>query len=224
MLTVVERVLAASLGAGAGPECPEAWTRLSSQPLLEAYPRAAFKVGRAPLGLTGAQLRELQAAAPGIGFDRWTRDDAARALLLIAHRHRGSTGAAFVNAALECFEQGDAREQQSWLRAIALWPEAAAFLPQAIDACRTNIVPVFEALACENPYPAAHFPDRSFNQLVLKALFNNIALSRIVSLHSRLNAELTRMALDYAAERTAAGRSVPADTHLATDQTAIRHR
>jgi len=174
-----------------------------------------MRVGRAPLALGAEELRQLQSAAPGIGFERWTRDDAARALLLIGRRNHGVSGQSFVAAALECFEQGDAREQQSFLRAIALWPEAAAFLPAAIDACRTNIVPVFEALACENPYPAAHFPDRNFNQLVLKAMFNNIALSRIVGLRARLNAELTRMARDYAAERTAAGRSVPADIGLA---------
>lgn len=209
MLTVVERVLAAALRPGASAETWQSGT------LLEAYARAPLRVGRGPLVLTAGQLRELQAAVPGVGFDRWTRDDAARALLLMAHRNTGATGAAFVTAALECFEQGDAREQQSWLRAIALWPEGEAFLAQAIDACRTNIVPVFEALACENPYPAAHFPDRNFNQVVLKAMFNNIALARIVSLPSRLNAELTRMARDYAAERTAAGRSVPADIHLA---------
>ena len=106
-------------------------------------------------------------------------------------------------------------EQQSWLRAIALWPEAKAFLPQAIDACRTNIIPVFEALACENPYPAAHFPERNFNQMVLKAMFNTIALARIVGRPARLNPELSRMARDYAAERTAAGRTVPADINLA---------
>ena len=214
MLTVVERVLAASLRAEAGPE---AWDSLTSRPLLEAYTRAPLRVGRAPLALNADQLRELQTAVPGVGFDRWTREDAARALLLIAHRNGSATGPTFVKAALECFEQGDAREQQSWLRAIALWPEAAAFLPHAIDACRTNIVPVFEALACENPYPAAHFPDRNFNQLVLKAMFNSIALSRIVGLQTRLNSELTRMARDYAAERTAAGRTVPADIHLAMD-------
>ena len=94
-------------------------------------------------------------------------------------------------------------------------PQCEQYLPQVIDACRTNILPLFESIACENPYPAAFFPERNFNQLVLKAMFNNIALARIVGLPSRKNAELARMAADYAAERTAAGRAVPADIALA---------
>lgn len=207
MLNVVERILSAALGANA-------WDA-SLTPLLTTYPAAAMRAGHGPLSLTSDDLRTLNDAAPDIGFARWEREDAARALLLIAHRNRGCTGDAFVTDALECFEQGDAREQQSWLRAIALWPEAKAFLPQAIDACRTNIVPVFEALACENPYPSTFFPERNFNQVVLKAMFNSIALSRIVGLPARLNPELSRMARDYAAERTAAGRTVPADINLA---------
>lgn len=206
MLTVVERVLAAALGS----QRP-----VVTSPLLVAYATAAQHVGRDALALDRAQLNELDVAVPGVGFNRWTRDDAARALLLIDRRNNGHTGDAFVADALACFEQGDAREQQSWLRALALWPEARAFLPSAIEACRTNIIPVFEALACENPYPAAHFPDRNFNQLVLKAMFNSIELSRIPGLAERRNAELSRMARDYAAERTAAGRSVPADIDLA---------
>ena len=76
---------------------------------------------------------------------------------------------------------------------------------------------MFEALACENPYPAAHFPERNFNQMVLKALFNSIELSRIDGLSGRRNAELSRMARDYAAERRAAGRAVPADIDAAID-------
>jgi hypothetical protein len=211
MLNVVERILSAALGTASADSLPT--------PLLSAYPTAAMRAGRGPLMLTPDDLRSLQSAAPDIGFERWEREDAARALLLMAHRNRGCTGDAFVADALACFEQGDAREQQSWLRAIALWPEAQAFLPFAIDACRTNIVPVFEALACENPYPAAHFPERNFNQVVLKAMFNSIALKRIVGLSSRLNSELSRMARDYAAERTAAGRSVPADINLAIMET-----
>jgi len=42
-----------------------------------------------------------------------------------------------------------------------------------------------------------------------------VRLERIVGLQSRVNAELTRMATDFAAERRAAGRSVPADIGLA---------
>jgi hypothetical protein len=209
MLNVVERILNAALG--------DEWQR-GSTPLLDAYAAAGMRAGRGALALTASALGELNAAAPNVGFERWEREDAARALLLIAHRASGRIGDAFVADALECFEQGDAREQQSWLRAVALWPEGTALLPVAIDACRTNIVPVFEALACENPYPSQHFPERNFNQLVLKAMFNSIALRRIVGLPSRLNAELSRMARDYAAERTAAGRSVPADIHLAIQE------
>lgn len=210
MLTVVKQILSDSLRTGA--ESPS-WHH--SLTLLAAYATAPRHVGRGLLDLTATQLEQLRIAAPGIGFERWTKEDAARALLLIERRAQGSSGDAFVADARACFEQGDAREQQSWLKAIALWPEAKALLPDAIEACRTNIIPVFEALACENPYPATYFPERNFNQVVLKAMFNAIALSRIAGLRSRLNPDLSRMARDYAAERTAAGRSVPADIDLA---------
>ena len=46
-------------------------------------------------------------------------------------------------------------------------------------------------------------------------------IERIVGLTSRLNPELSRMARDYAAERRAAGRSVPADLPLALHDMAL---
>ena len=112
---------------------------------------------------------------------------------------------------LECYQQGDSREQQSWLRGLNLLPGRGRFLDAAVDACRTNIVPLLEAIACENPYPAAHFPELNFNQMVLKSLFNAIRMERILGLESRFNPELSRMADDYASEREAAGRDVPPD-------------
>jgi hypothetical protein len=48
----------------------------------------------------------------------------------------------------------------------------------------------------------------------MKALFTGAPLRRIHALPSRLNAELRRMARDFAAERRAAGRPVPEDIHL----------
>jgi hypothetical protein len=105
------------------------------------------------------------------------------------------------------------------LRALPFLPERSRFVTMAIEACRTNVQTVFQAIACENPLPADDFPDLNFNQLVLKALFNGVAISRIVGLSRRLGPELARMASDYAAERRAAGRSVPPDIDLVLGQT-----
>jgi len=111
----------------------------------------------------------------------------------------------------ECWRTGDNGERQAVLRALARLPRADRFVPLAVSACRINVVPVFEAIACDNGFAAAHFPEASFNQLVLKALFLGVAIDRIVGLDDRITPELTRMAAAYASERRAAGRPVSAD-------------
>lgn len=180
--------------------------------LLEAYTAASARLGDATLEL---RRSDIAGAVPGTSFDKWTLEDTGRLILLLARAEPPRDAAAFASDAVACYEQGDAREQRSWLRAVSLLPDPAQFRLLVIDACRTNILPIFEAVACENPYPADYFPERNFNQVVLKALFNNVALSRIVGLNRRANPELARMAGDYAAERRAAGRSVPGDISLA---------
>src|SRR5262249_41243303 len=111
----------------------------------------------------------------------------------------------------ECYRTGELRERQAVLRALPLLPDSGRFLDIAVDACRASAQSVFEAIACENPYPTERFPDLNFNQMVLKALFMGIAVDRIVGLDRRLNPELVRMASAYASERRAAGRAVPRD-------------
>ena len=175
--------------------------------LAAAYTSAGRRMGRAPLAVTVDEQRWL----PDIRFDRWTVQDAARAALLLVR--------ADTSAAIACYDGGDSSEQESWLKSTALLPEPERLLPVVIDACRTNILPLFEAVACENPFPARYFPDRNFNQMVLKALFNKVALERIVGLAERRNPDLARMAGDYASERRAAGRTVPSDIGLAMTET-----
>jgi hypothetical protein len=171
--------------------------------LLEAFTGAARALGKRPLALTPAEQTRLAALDPELTPVQWTTADAGRAWLLLQ--------AGDPALALAAYEEGDSAEQQSWLRALPLLPWPERYLAAAIDNCRTNILPQFEALACDNPYPARHFPDANFNQLVLKALFNSIPVARITGLERRLNADLSRMASDYASERRAAGRAVPAD-------------
>ncbi len=170
----------------------------------------------ASAGLTTDEAAILRAAGfpADVPLTSWTRVDTAR-FMQLRDLSASMPAPEFAETARACFAQGDASEQASWCRAVSLLPEPAQYLDVVIDACRTNILPLFESIACENPYAAAFFPERNFNQVVLKAMFNNIALARIVGLASRRNLELSRMATDYAAERTAAGRAVPTDIALA---------
>ncbi|HEX7928132.1 MAG TPA: EboA domain-containing protein [bacterium] len=172
---------------------------------------ASRRMGKVALALTPAEAAHVDPKAGSLSH--WGADEAYRALLLLTLAHLPPDD--YADLVLAIYKQGDAREQESWLRGLALLPGAERFLATAIDSCRTNILLQFQAIACENPYPMRYFPEPNFNQMVLKALFNTVALERIVGLRERLNAELSRMADDYAAEREAAGRAVPVDLWLA---------
>lgn len=114
------------------------------------------------------------------------------------------------------FRTGDSDERVALLGALPVLPRPERFASTAVDACRTNVVGVFEAIACENSYPQRCFADASFNQMVMKAVSLGVAVERIVGLGERANADLERMAADYASERRAAGREVPDDIALIT--------
>ena len=177
--------------------------------LLGNYAGASLRLGKKALALDPNETRHWNSLGPDLPMDHWGLDELARAIMLLKIAHLPSDE--YFETVLECYQQGDSREQQSWLRGLNLLPDRGRFLDAAIDACRTNIVPLLEAIACENPYPAAHFPELNFNQMVLKSLFNGIRIERILGLESRFNPELSRMADDYASEREAAGRDVPPD-------------
>jgi hypothetical protein len=217
LLTVLRRRL--SVGEAAWLDSAREKARQGAESnWLQLYTGAARRIGPALLSLDDAERVLAAAVAPDLVFDRWTREDAARAVLLLERHEAHADPQPCTAAALACYEHGDAREQQSWARALCLLPEPDRFLATVIDVCRTNILPLFTAVACDNPYPARYFPDRNFNQVVLKALFNAVPLARIVGLRSRRNAELARMAGDYARERQAAGRTVPSDIGLVLEQ------
>ena len=174
---------------------------------------------RATFAGLGRRLREYQlgdedtrslADAGVIGAGGWGIDAIARTALLLraleilsADRHGD-----FVR---QVYLRGDYREQTAVLRSLPFLPEPVRFLDLAIEACRTNVLDVFEGIACENPYPAAHFPKANFNQLVLKAIFMEVAVGRVAGLDGRVTVELQRMATDFADERRAASRAVPGD-------------
>lgn len=111
------------------------------------------------------------------------------------------------------FVTGDTRERAAILRALPLLRDPLGFLSLATEGCRSCVTPVFEAIACDNAYPARWFPERAFRQMVLEAIVTGVPIRRIVGLRVRTSDELRRMVRDYATERVAANRSVPDDIH-----------
>lgn len=186
--------------------------------LLGFYSGASRRAGKQALAMTEEQRARLarlaeNADADAHALDHWAGDDAARAALLLTLAGRLDPQP-FAELALLCYDKGDSREQESWLRGLALLPEPERFLETAVDACRTNIIPLFEAIACENPYPARFFPELNFNQLVMKIFFNSLSASRVEGLAGRLNPRLSKTCDDFVSEREAAGRQVPVDIWL----------
>jgi hypothetical protein len=174
-----------------------------------AYAGAARRFGAAELKLAAQERTELAAAGLQAPASR-TLEQLARALLLRAAL-AGVPPAEHESLVRGVYQRADTRERAALLLALLLLPDPARFAPTAVDACRTHVQEVFEAIACENEYPARHFAEPAFNQLVIKALFSDVPLTRIAGLADRIAPELVRMARDYASERRAAGREVSSD-------------
>lgn len=187
--------------------------RAGTDELAARWSGAARRLGKASLRLTAAEIEELRRGGAPFLPQGWGADECGRALLLVAALEQ-RPAAAHPTLVGELYRTGEIRERQAVLRALAGLPDPGRFSALAIDAVRANVLSEIEAIACENPYPARHFPEEGFNQMVLKCLFNGIGLRRIVGLDARRTPELARMVAALVAERRAAGRAVPEDAAL----------
>ncbi len=189
----------------------------TTESLLQALerdaPEATVQWLRAALDNDRVTQASFLTAYAGAGRRFGDQAERARTCLLL---HACARLPAEQHAALvrDVFRTGDNAERVALLRALPWMPTPERFVETAIEACRSHVQDVFEAIACDNPYPATHFPDLNFQQLVMKTLFTSAPLSRVIGYRARITDELQRMVKDYAAERTAAGRSVPEDVAL----------
>lgn len=156
-----------------------------------------------------------QADLEALGARTWSPALLARSALLLAHVARLPPEEQ-LELVTSAFRKGDNSEREAVLKTLALLPNPEHFIPLATEACRTHVQSVFEAVACDNPFPARFLPAEAFNQMVLKAVFTEAPLGRLVGLSGRATAELRRMALAYASERRAAGRAISDDLEALT--------
>ena len=183
---------------------------------LNVFSRAIRQMGLDPVRVDEKTEAELLSAGALFAPQNWEVSEVARtALLLRVGLFLPKED--FVRLVLEGFYKGDNREKKAVLRSLIFLSDPKDFLDVAVEACRTNVQTVFESIVCDNPYPAVHFPELNFNQMVLKALFTGSTLDRIMGWRERNNPELVRMSTDYANERKAANREVPSDIQKILD-------
>ncbi|MFB7293897.1 EboA domain-containing protein [Actinacidiphila glaucinigra] len=133
--------------------------------------------------------------------------DAARVLLLREARADAAT-------LTRLYRQGTAAERRAVLLALPhLQLAPADGVPIVEDALRTNDTRLVAAAV--GPYAAEHLDPHAWRHALLKCLFTGVPVDAAARLGQRAHGdeELARMLGDYAAERTAAGRPVPADLH-----------
>lgn len=102
----------------------------------------------------------------------------------------------------------DISELETFLKFLDLLPNPKMFRFTAVEALRTNISIIFDAITLNNPYPAKYFNDQQWNQMYLKAAFMERDLSKIPLVDERANVDLARIISDYAHERWAASRKI----------------
>ena len=118
---------------------------------------------------------------------------------------------AYVKAIETLFDTAEMQELTALYTALPYLAFPQKWLFRATEAVRSNMGPVFDAIAFGNPYPAQYFSEAAWNQLVLKCIFNDKPITRIDGLLDRVNAALAHDVSEFAHERWAAGRTVPAE-------------
>jgi hypothetical protein len=177
--------------------------------LIIALGMAGRKVGRVDLSLTEDNKMEARAVRMGWQPERWGTDEAARAAILLA-TYTGDD-AAFAGRVDRLCGNAEVTELIAYLKAFAIFPAAKQLHDRAREGVRSAVKPVFEAIACHNPYPLDYFDQAAWNQMVVKAVFVGASIENIVGIGERANPDLRQMLRDLISERHAAGRSVPAD-------------
>jgi len=184
---------------------------LDERRLAIALGMTGRRVGRMDLAPPPDEIAAAEKLRPRWQPQLWGTDEAARiALVLATHRGDDESFAARVD---RLCATGELTEQVAYLKGFAIFPAAHALRGRAREAVRSSIAPVFEAIACRNPYPHDYFDESAWNQMVVKCVFSGLPIEAIVGLRERRNPELVAMLRDLVSERTAAGRAIPDEVH-----------
>jgi hypothetical protein len=157
--------------------------------------------------VTKPKYGTLKTKASNIKKQIWTLDRLVRVLLLTNVQNKNEED--YCQTIETLFETAEINEAVALYTALPYLQYPEKWLYRATEAVRSNMGPVFDAIAFQNPYPAKYFSEAAWNQLVLKCIFNDKPIHLIEGLEERANQNLANILSDFAHERWAAHRTIP---------------
>ncbi|MCU0429562.1 MAG: EboA domain-containing protein [Cytophagaceae bacterium] len=172
-----------------------------------AFSASARMARQATLIWTESERAQAHRLLPEWDIQHWSQEQCIRTLLLL--HFPSSDRAAYVKTITQLFTMADIDEQVALYKSLPFLPYPEQWAAQAAEGVRQNMVPVFDAIALNNPYPYRHLSEEAWNQLVLKAVFNDRPLASIQGVYVRHNFRLASTLVDFIHERWSAGRTFP---------------
>lgn len=179
---------------------PEDWLLYTS---FSAVPR---HTGKHELTFSDDELAEAESIRRNWNPKGWTAGQLGRVYLLLTFADAGEEE--FLDKIEKIFLTSDMSEAVALYKGIPLYPYQQNFKKRAAEGVRSNMTNVFNAVAHHNPFPAEYMDEDAWNQIVLKALFVESSLYKIIGLDERANETLAHIMVEYAHERWSAGREV----------------
>lgn len=174
----------------------------SKKDLYITYSLCAAKIQNKPIANFGADDFEWKSY---LEVQKVSTLEMARIFILAAALDANED---FLQAVQQLIQVADKTELETFLKFLILLPEPEHFKFAAVEALRTNIATVFNAISQHNPYPSRYFTNDEWNQMYLKSAFMMQDLKLIPEIEKMANADLARIISDYAHERWAASREI----------------
>lgn len=170
-------------------EIREAIARLpeSTRPWVRLFKEACERVRQERSLLTEEERRAVASQGCGL-LAVLTLPELIRGVLLMGAAHR-LPEADLAGLIESRWSKGSVEERIALLRWLAHLPAPERWLSFALECAERGEDREFEALACENPYPAQHFPMSSLTALLQRVMAMALSLRRVEGLSLRLALE-----------------------------------
>jgi hypothetical protein len=170
---------------------------------FSAVPR---RTGKDKILFSKDELNKAASLRKGWNPEGWSADQLGRLFLILCYAEQDRD--TFLDKIEKIFVSSDWGEAEALYRGLPLYPYPEVFRERTAEGVRSNITPVFNAVALNNPYPKEYLNEGAWNQIVLKSLFVGSPVYMIDGIDERANKTLAKILVEYAHERWSAGRVV----------------